>query len=75
MIDNYYKGRLRLSAFDNRWFFDGEFADLAEDFGLFLELTNWIKSELELDEKELFYYLATNMHSVTFDDSILTGGL
>jgi hypothetical protein len=55
--------------------FDSEFADLAEDFGVFLELVNWIKSELELDEKELFYYLATNMHSVTFDDSILTGGL
>jgi hypothetical protein len=56
-------------------FFDGEFADLAEDFVVFLELVNWIKSEVELDEKELFYYLATNMHSVTFDDSMLIGGL
>lgn len=31
-INQYYKGRLRLSAFNNRWVFDGEFAHKAEWF-------------------------------------------
>ena len=46
MIDQYYKGRLRVSAFDDSLVFDGEFADLAEGFGDFLHLLKWIKSEL-----------------------------
>jgi hypothetical protein len=57
MIDKYYKGCLRVSAFDNRWVFDGEFADLAEGFGMWLHILDWIKSELEENEEELFYYL------------------
>jgi hypothetical protein len=57
MIDNYYQGCLRISLFDNRWVFDGEFADLAEGFGELLHLVNWIKSELEENEEGLFYYL------------------
>jgi hypothetical protein len=57
MIDHYYKGRLRLSAFDNRWVFDGEFGQLAEGFGELLHLAHWIKHELEKDEEYLFYSL------------------
>jgi hypothetical protein len=38
IIDKYYKGRLRVSAFDNRWGFDGEFPELAEAYGSFMEL-------------------------------------
>jgi hypothetical protein len=37
MIDNYYRGRLRFSTFENRWVFDGEFAELAERFGRYVE--------------------------------------
>jgi hypothetical protein len=45
MIDRYYRGRLRLSGFDNRRVFDGEFADLAKGFEVCLNLIDWIKSE------------------------------
>jgi hypothetical protein len=57
MIKNYYQGCLRISSFDSRWVFDGEFADLAEGFGELLRLVNWIKSELGEDEESLFYNL------------------
>jgi hypothetical protein len=57
MIDNYYRGCLRLSAFDNCWVFDGEFADLAEGLGMWTHVLDWIKSELEENKEELFYYL------------------
>ena len=60
MIDDYYRGRLRLSAFDNRWVFDGEFADLAEGFGEFVQLLYWIKLELKEDEEAIFYDLIGN---------------
>ena len=36
MIDGFYRGRLRLSAFDNEWVFDGEYAHLAAIFSLHL---------------------------------------
>jgi hypothetical protein len=36
-IDKYYKGRLRFSTFTNKWEFDGEFSDLAERFGKYVE--------------------------------------
>jgi len=58
MINNYYRGRLRLSAFDNRWVFDGEFAPLAEAFGAFLHLLDWITCEMEENEEELVCCLA-----------------
>lgn len=32
IIDRYYRGRLRLSAYDNKWVFDGESTDKAEWF-------------------------------------------
>jgi hypothetical protein len=57
MIDQYYKGRLRLSAYDNRWVFDGEFSELADGFGLLLQLIHWIKQEVKRDEKGLFVFL------------------
>jgi hypothetical protein len=57
MINKYYKGCLRVSLFDNRWIFDGEFAQLAEGFGELLHLVDWIKYELEEDEEGLFYSL------------------
>jgi hypothetical protein len=57
MINNYYHGCLRISLFNNRWVFDGEFAELAEGFGELLHLVNWIKSELEENEEGLFYNL------------------
>jgi hypothetical protein len=60
MIKNYYHGCLRISLFNNRWVFDGEFADLAEGFGSFLELLPWIKSELFEAEESFFYYLLDN---------------
>jgi hypothetical protein len=60
MIDNYYRGRLRLSAFDNKWVFDGEFAQLAEGFGALLHLVHWIRSEYEQDQESLVYYLVNN---------------
>jgi len=60
MINKYYKKRLRLSAFDNRWVFDGEFADLAEGFAMWLDATNWIKSEIDTNYESLFYSLAEN---------------
>jgi hypothetical protein len=63
MIDNYYRGRLRLSAFDNRWIFDGEFADLAEGFGAWLTFIDWIKPEIDVNYKELFYFILENSYS------------
>jgi hypothetical protein len=36
-IDNYYRGRLRFSTFDNKWVLDGEFGELAERFGRYVE--------------------------------------
>ena len=55
VIDNYYKGRFRLSAFDNSWVFDGEFGDIAEGFGMWLCLLSWIKLELRENPPELIY--------------------
>lgn len=40
MIGNYYKGRLRVSAFDNKWVFDGEFAELADEFSKAVLMTS-----------------------------------
>ena len=45
MIGKYYKGRLRVSAFDERWVFDGCFESLGEGFGSFLLLLAWITDE------------------------------
>jgi hypothetical protein len=39
MIDKFYKGRLRFSTFTNTWVFDGEFADLADRFGRYVQST------------------------------------
>lgn len=55
LIDIYYKGRLRISAFNNHWIFGGEFADLAEGFGGWTELINWIKLHFSRDEYGLIY--------------------
>jgi hypothetical protein len=48
MIGKYYKGRLRVSAFDERWVFDGYFENLAEGFGSFVLLLEWIKTDKDL---------------------------
>ena len=64
MIDHYYKGRLRLSAYDNRWVFDGEFGELAEGFGLFLRLIHWVKCEMNEDEVGLLDYIDYNSESL-----------
>ena len=56
LIDKYYRGRLRISA-DNRWIFDGEFADLAEGFGTLLQLLFWIRQEIDSNPADLFYFL------------------
>jgi hypothetical protein len=64
MIDNYYHSRLRLFAFDNHWVFDGEFASMAEEFGGFVQLANWIKSELIEDKEALFYNLIGNSEAI-----------
>ena len=56
-VDKYYKGRLRVSAFDNRWVFDGPFADLAEAYGSFLQVVGWVRAELNEDDAGIFYYL------------------
>ena len=58
MIDKYYRGCLRLSAFNNQWVFDGEFADLADGYGTFLQMLSWIKTEFQNDPKSLLYHLA-----------------
>ena len=60
MIDNYYKGRLRLSAFDNSWVFDGEFTNLAEGLSIWLETIGWIKCEIDVNCRELFCFLIHN---------------
>jgi hypothetical protein len=57
MIQNYYCGRLRFSAFNNRWVFDGEFEEMAEGFGILLSLSKWVKTELEQDEEQMFFHL------------------
>ena len=51
------KAGYHLSAYDNRLVFDGEFADLAEGFGMWLQIFKWIKSELRENQERLFYYL------------------
>jgi hypothetical protein len=56
-INNYYHGCLRISLFDNRWAFEGKFAELAEGLGELLHLVEWIKCEQEEDEEALFYNL------------------
>jgi hypothetical protein len=48
-INNYFRGRLRVSAFDDRWVFDGEFTDLAEAFAAWLLFIQWIKQEVDDD--------------------------
>jgi hypothetical protein len=37
IIDKYYKGRLRFSSSENKWVFDGEFAEVAERLGKYVE--------------------------------------
>jgi hypothetical protein len=49
-INNYFKGRLRVSAFDGTWVFDGEFDDLAGAFAAWLLFIEWIKQEVDCDE-------------------------
>jgi hypothetical protein len=44
MINKYYRGCLRISMFDNRWLFDGEFAELAEAFGALILKRNHVQS-------------------------------
>lgn len=45
MIAGYYKGCLWVSGLTNQWVLDGEFADIAEGFGLFLAMADCIKDE------------------------------
>jgi len=56
LINRYYMGRLRMSA-NNSWIFDGEFADLAEAFGTWLQLLSWIRHEIDSNPADLFYFL------------------
>jgi hypothetical protein len=52
MINRRYCGSLRLSAFDNRWVFDGHngmFEELAEHFGAFLAFCKWSRDEYKRD--------------------------
>jgi hypothetical protein len=51
MINKYYQGCLRISLHNNRWVFDGKFSDMAEAFGAFLGLTNWLRTELSEDQQ------------------------
>ena len=60
MIDQFYRGRLRLSAFDNSWVFDGEFADMAEAFGVWLSVVNWAKNELAEDRAQFLRCLVVS---------------
>jgi len=53
-----------MSAFNNQWVFDGEFADLAKGLGFLLELLSWVKLELQQDEETLFYYLTNDEEAV-----------
>ena len=64
-INQYYSGRLRISAFDDQWIFDGMFADLAEALGIFLEYIGWVRSQMEQSCVTFFYELFAYESSVT----------
>ena len=69
-INNYFKGRLRVSAFDGRWVFDGEFDDLAEAFAAWLLFIEWIKQEFDHDQQGfLRCMLESGLQDITLQSS------